>query len=169
MKILVFSDSHGNARMMDRALRAHSADTDLVVHLGDGKREFLQMMQSYPETAHICVNGNYEDPFFRSNESTAVVELDGLRFFLTHGHGYGVKRGIYELMDAAAERGCDLALYGHTHVGDSRYTDLCKKTGRPMWIVNPGSITLPKDGFEPKYAIIRIIGGKPLISLASIE
>ena len=72
-------------------------------------------------------------------------------------------------MEAAAERNCDIALYGHTHVGDSRYTDKAAGTGRPMWIVNPGSITLPKDGFEPKYAIIRIIGGKPLISLASIE
>ena len=85
MKILVFSDSHGNAHWMGSALAAHSADTDTVMHLGDGKREFLAMMQSYPRIGHICVNGNYEDPFFNSRESTATVELDGLRFFLSHG------------------------------------------------------------------------------------
>ena len=36
MKILVFSDSHGNANSIRKALFAHKSTVDLVIFLGDG-------------------------------------------------------------------------------------------------------------------------------------
>ena len=168
-KIIVFSDSHGIVSNMRTVLDMHSGDTGTVIHLGDGKREFLRLMQSYPEISHFCVNGNYEDPLGFSNESSAVVDLGGIRIFAAHGHTLGVKSGMYGLIDAARERGCDIALYGHTHVQDSRYISPDEYTGKPLWIVNPGSIGIPRDGFDPKYAIINIVGGKPLISCTRLE
>ena len=76
---------------------------------------------------------------------------------------------MYGLIDAARDRGCDIALYGHTHRQDTRYIPPEPDGDKPMWIVNPGSIGLPRDGHEPKYAVIRIVNGQPLISCTQLE
>ena len=46
----------------------------------------------------------------------AVFPLCGHRFFCCHGHRYHVNYGIQTLSCAAYEKGCDIALYGHTHI-----------------------------------------------------
>ena len=51
----------------------------------------------------------------------ALEPLDGLAafdqvvVFYTHGHMYGVKYNLDTLADAAAARGAEVALFGHTH------------------------------------------------------
>ncbi len=51
----------------------------------------------------------------------ALEPLDGLAafdqvvVFYTHGHMYGVKYDLDTLADAAAARGAEVALFGHTH------------------------------------------------------
>ena len=59
--------------------------------------------------------------------------LAGKRFFLTHGHLYGVKSDLTRVVYAARERSADILLYGHTHVPETDYED-------GLYILNPGSI-----------------------------
>ena len=52
----------------------------------------------------------------------ALEPMDGLAAFdqtiafYTHGHMYGVKYDLDTLTDAAAARGAEVALFGHTHI-----------------------------------------------------
>ena len=38
MKILVFSDTHGDVTKMERAIRSHS-DAEAIIHCGDGETD----------------------------------------------------------------------------------------------------------------------------------
>ena len=70
--------------------------------------------------------------------------------FLTHGHRYQVNFGIQTLKEAALLRGADIAMYGHTHVP-------IINQGRDVTILNPGSLTLPRqDGFARTYILMEI-------------
>ena len=39
MKILVFSDSHGNSANMIKAIELHKTSVELIIFLGDGLRD----------------------------------------------------------------------------------------------------------------------------------
>ena len=68
----------------------------------------------------------------------ALEPLDGLAafdkvvVFYTHGHMYGVKYDTDTLVDTAAARGAEVALFGHTHI------PIAKQQG-PVFLFNPGS------------------------------
>ena len=50
--------------------------------------------------------------------------------------------------EIAREAGCNIALYGHTHVSFCRYRD-------GLYVMNPGSPAQPRDGTK-SYGIIDI-------------
>lgn len=148
MKILVFSDSHGDTLKMDFALKSHGASVNMVIFLGDGVSDAEIIRRKYPDIPFVITEGNRESPF---HESPLVFEEFGLKFFCIHGHGYGVKRGIDRAEKAAAETGADILLYGHTHTPENRtavYND-----GSRLLIFNPGSIG---SGYHPSYGVICI-------------
>lgn len=58
---------------------------------------------------------------------------------LTHGHYYNVSLGVETLREEAIERGCDIAMYGHTH---RPYLE----QGGKVTILNPGSLSYPRPG-----------------------
>ena len=165
MKVLVVSDSHGDVENMCRAVEL--VRPRMLLHLGDGWRDAEEVARRYPDLPIEKVPGNCD--FRRQEPAERLVMLCGKLFLLCHGHTLGVKSGIYGLIDAAVERDCDVALYGHTHMQDLRYISPGAEVKKPLSIVNPGSIRLPRDGYEPKYAIITIAGGKPLISCTRLE
>ena len=53
MKVLVFSDSHGQIRGMEQAIRTHERDTDAILFLGDGVREAEILFQRFPQIMQI--------------------------------------------------------------------------------------------------------------------
>ena len=71
---------------------------------------------------------------------TAAIRepLDGLAgfdqtvVFYTHGHMYGVKYDLDTLADAAAARGAEVALFGHSHIPHA------EQRGN-VFLFNPGS------------------------------
>jgi putative phosphoesterase len=74
-----------------------------------------------------------------------VEEIGGYRFFLTHGHRYGVKYSLEAAMLAAADAGADVLLYGHTHIpyektlaAGSRIGDIT--LAKPLLVLCPGSL-----------------------------
>ncbi len=146
MRIAVFSDSHGRMHNCVRAMDT-AGPIDHIIHLGDTSRDAEDLGIVYPNTPISYVCGNCD--FCAGGAYEKVVEIGGKRFFLCHGHTRSVKSGLSEL--AAAAKGADLVLFGHTHeVFDGIVQD--------MHLFNPGSISLPASG-APSFGIIEISGG----------
>lgn len=156
MKIIVFSDSHGRSLNMEKVIQSHY-NADYFFHLGDGISEFNVLSEKYSDKAFVCVEGNMDLFSFHKNKAVTetTLDIDGYRIFMTHGHKYGVKRDLDELIYAGRQRKADLVLYGHTHIPYSDYLDFEDK---PLRILCPGSIERPIDGI-PTFGIIEIKNG----------
>ena len=141
MKMLVFSDSHGFTATMIEAI--YDNEPDCVVFLGDIHADCNVLSRYFP-TMTICeVIGNNDWNHELRTETAA--EFGGVKFFITHGHKYGVKETLSRLALAAQEKSADIVLFGHTHNpeeiylprGDTRFGFEVKKD---MYFMNPGSI-----------------------------
>ena len=119
MKIGIVSDSHGSTRAIDRMLSHPAAEgVTLWLHAGDitPDAEYLAMVtEGKAKVRYVAGNSDWPEPGARYDD---VVEAAGHRIFLTHGHMYGVRFTTKMLCDAAGESGCDIAVYGHTHVAE---------------------------------------------------
>lgn len=131
MRILVVSDTHGDEGALWRAIEAQPA-ARTVIHLGDGAREAEDMAARYPELTFWQVRGNCD--FSAGGPPAAREEFAaGKRLFMTHGHLYDAKMGLYRIVCAARERHADVLLFGHTHQALTEYDD-------GLYILNPGSL-----------------------------
>lgn len=70
------------------------------------------------------------------------MKIENKKFFITHGHKYGVKMGLNNIFYKGKESEVDAVLFGHTHI-----KIISKEDG--LWIINPGSPFLPKDRCHP--------------------
>lgn len=146
MRILVVSDTHGkNTNLFD--LLKKVKPIDFLVHCGDsdGLEDYIEEFSGCPV---VMVRGNcdYACPL----NADELITVPGHRIFVTHGHTYAVKSGLLNLCEKAAERGADIALYGHTHIPD--LTEL-----RGITMLNPGSLSEPRQiGRKCTYGIIDI-------------
>ena len=72
------------------------------------------------------------------------------RIFVTHGHYYGVSMDVSGVVDEARDRGCNIALFGHTHKPFLEDID-------GILTLNPGSLTYPRQrGRRPSYAVLEM-------------
>lgn len=147
MRIVVLSDTHRDFFAALEIVKRHLMNADVFIHLGDGLREWDDIRALYPDKRMLAVRGNCD---FSSNEPAAGVLAceDGHKIFYTHGHLYNVKSTSDDLMRAAREKGCDIALHGHTHTACEFYED-------GLYLLCPGSPSCPKDS-PPGYGIIDI-------------
>ncbi len=133
MKTLVIvSDTHGSEKGIE-SLRGILAENDYIVHLGDGVGEARRLLSEYPEKAYICA-GNCD--LFSPLPDEGIIEVERVRILYCHGHKYGVKSGLGRLAAEAKRRGCDIALYGHTHTAMISELD-------GVTLINPGSCRYP--------------------------
>lgn len=131
MKILVFSDSHSYLDYMIQCTRR--VQPDAVIHLGDYYADADVFCAEFPQIPLYAVPGNCDQ--YRGGylpEPVAMVELDGVMFYLTHGHKHGVKYDLFKLKMEARRAGADAVLFGHTHQQSIIHED-------DLWIVNPGT------------------------------
>jgi len=130
MKILVFSDSHSYLDYMVECTRR--VQPDALIHLGDYYADADVFCKEFPQIPLYAVPGNCDQ--YRGGylpEPIELVELDGVRFFLTHGHKHGVKYDLCKLKLEARRAGADAVLFGHTHQQLISQEDI--------WIINPGT------------------------------
>ncbi len=158
MKILVFSDSHGKyERMADVISRSKY---DAVIFLGDGISDFDKVRKGYNGKARmIAVKGNCD--FFDGTPEETILDLDGFRVLMLHGHTRNVKHGTTVLEYYAREKGVDLVLYGHTHTRDIRHID----GEKPFYIFNPGSIGAA-GYLNPSFGYIETVNGQIVLNVA---
>lgn len=144
MKILVFSDSHNDRKIIDRALEAEP-DAGWIIHAGDGANDIDD--RDAPRVRRVAGNC---DIGFEHFPSELVFEAGGVRFFLAHGNLHKVKSGTGRLADAARANGCDIAVYGHTHRSEI-------SCDGDLIILNPGTCSRRRssDGYV-SYAVITV-------------
>lgn len=152
MKLLIASDIHGSAYHCRKLMEIiHQENPDKVILLGDllyhGPRNALpkdyapmsvaEMLGSIRDKV-IAVRGNCDAEIdqmvlpFPCMADFSTILVDGLSFYLTHGH-----LSDPEHLPALPEG--TIFLSGHTHVK----TDTVMNGVRCM---NPGSVSIPKDG-----------------------
>ena len=129
MKIAVFSDSHGYMDPMVAAVEEERPDH--IFFLGDNLRDGRQLQRLYPDIPMSLLRGNCD---FGPGPDRLVVELEGVRFLLVHGHQQGAKLSLSGLSAAGREVDADVVCFGHTH----RAVNLWNR-GKPALLFNPGT------------------------------
>lgn len=160
MKLLICSDIHGDLDSMKRIINAFKAEkADKILILGDllyhGPRNDLPSTYAPKEVIKILnenknlilsVRGNCDTEVdqmvleFPILADYALLELDGLTVFATHGHHHNT-------MTPPPLRKGEILLHGHTHVLR------IEKFGNENFYINPGSAALPKEGNPRTYMI----------------
>ena len=131
MKILVLSDSHAGLGFMRRCIEV--TQPDAIIHLGDYYRDGQAMAEEYPHIPLYQVPGNCDlNRGYLPDPEIQLMELGGVRLYMTHGHRHGVKMGLYALVRDARAAGAQAVLFGHTHQALCRQED-------GLWILNPGA------------------------------
>ena len=149
MKILVFSDTHGNP---DRMLETIGSQAhDLVVHLGDCVRDAMKIKEQFPEENLRYVAGNDLYDVMSGAPRREIFALGKVVVFASHGHDYGVHAGLSRLAETAQMLGAKLVLYGHTHVPHI-------ETRGGVTYFNPGSCSLDRSGLGPGWGLVTIEG-----------
>lgn len=151
MKILVFSDSHSNYKYIEKALEIHKGVADLVVFLGDGGRDIERVRSHYPNLQFFIVKGNCDVFSSAEYRDYSVLDLDGIKILITHGHLFGVKSGYDRILYRAEELGADAVFFGHTH----QPLDYSAYVGeKRIQLFNPGSIA-----YGGTYGVVNIANG----------
>lgn len=89
LRLLVLSDSHGDAGSVYRAVAAQP-EAAAVLYLGDGAADLAAAAAAFPRLAFYPVRGNGDFAPDAAGLPYAREEcFGGKRFFLTHGHLYG--------------------------------------------------------------------------------
>lgn len=151
---VILSDTHRNTAPYQK-LATVFAESDYIIHLGDMMSDAKELVQAYPEKTYVVAGNN---DFF-GGESEFVIEAEQRRIFLCHGHRYGVKRGTERLAEAAKERLCDIALYGHTHE-----PDVHEENG--VLLINPGCMT--RYSARQTYCYLVIVGKKAVATIVDL-
>ena len=152
MKVLVMSDTHGNIENAKRVLnRVIPLGVKTVLHCGDYISDARLIEKFYPQVEVYGVYGNCDVGF--GGAYSEVITLEGVSIYMSHGHRYGVKWGEYDelVIDAVAHE-ATVAICGHSHEAH-----LEKKQG--ILVMNPGSLTLPRDSRYPSYGILELKDG----------
>ena len=143
IKAAVFSDSHGMTALMRECVRR--VRPDVIIHLGDYSRDADALCAEFPEIPLCSVRGNCDVGSAAPDRD--VVQLGGVKAFITHGHLYNVKYGrLDSLVYAAQEQGARIAMFGHTHEADYEEMGGVK-------LINPGTAGA---GRSLTYALVEV-------------
>lgn len=159
MKILVMSDSHGRRDLVKKIIQKHE-DTAMVLHLGDVLEDVSDMPPLFPDRKFVWVRGNCD--VYRDDPLHTCVTVDGVTLFMAHGHSFAVHYGLTALTQEALRRGAQICLYGHTHVPCNRYQN-------GLYIMNPGSLSRPRDSSRAGYGLIEICPEGIMTSLVTLD
>ena len=159
MKLMFASDIHGSRSACEAMLNAYKAEgAERLILLGDllyhgprndlpreyAPKQVISMLNDMKKEIY-AVRGNCEAEVdqmvlqFPVMADYRILNLDGRTFYATHGH-------IYNENNLPPIQEGDILIHGHTHVLKAE-----QKEGYVL--LNPGSVSIPKEGNPPTYAI----------------
>ena len=157
MKWLIASDIHGSAPCCEKLLEAFERErADKLLLLGDllyhgprndlpegyAPKKVIALLNAVRDEI-FCVRGNCEAEVdqmvldFPVLADYCLLEEENHLIFATHGHHYNLET-------PPALRPGDILLHGHTHIP-------AKDNSHGFWYLNPGSVSLPKEGSSKSY------------------
>lgn len=160
MKLMIASDIHGSAYYCLEMLDAMKKECpDRLLLLGDilyhGPRndlpleyepkKVIKMLNEVKEKL-FCVRGNCDTEVdqmvldFPVMADYCILVIDGKTLYATHGHVYN-QNNLPPLCQG------DVLIHGHTHVLKAEQMD-------GYILLNPGSVSIPKEGNPPTYAVL---------------
>ena len=143
VKIVVVSDTHNDISSLNQAMRAEK-DATYIFHAGDYVKDIRAAEINRKEI--YAVRGNC-DGRYSLEEDTKIITIGRTRFMLTHGHKYGVKSGLSNLIIEGKKRKADVIIFGHTHKA------VCQnKEG--ILLINPGSLSSARSQIRTYETII---------------
>ncbi len=146
-RVLIVSDSHGNNDNVREAIKK-AGKIDLMIHLGDVGRDYLEVERMSGVPTYIVAGNN---DYGRGLRDMCIIYIGEHKCLLTHGHRQHVHFGVDRLRYLALENECDIAMYGHTHV------PFLEEAPEDVTILNPGSISLPRQiGHVKTFLIMEI-------------
>ena len=146
MRIAVFSDSHGCVQNMIDAVDA--VKPDMIIHLGDCTRDADVLSEEFPLIPIVGVKGNCDVDYTVPEDR--VFEVEGIRFFIAHGHRQNVKIESIPFLNCIYFSDAQIGLYGHTHVAKIKKIE-------GVTIMNPGTC---KSCMRPTFGVIEIKNGE---------
>ena len=169
MKDIMFaSDIHGSAYYCRRLLKEYEkSGAEKLVLLGDilyhgprndlpkdyAPKEVISLLSPFADSIY-CVRGNCEAEVdqmvlpFPCMADYAVLYLNGLCFYATHGHRYNAEdegRNLPPINDG------EILIHGHTHIPVAEKRSI---KGKEIYLLNPGSVSIPKGGYVQSYGIL---------------
>lgn len=163
MKIVVLSDTHIPRTANDLPPEIYSAikKADLVLHAGDFcERELYDNIAAITELRAVC--GNMDTGELHALlPRKEIVEADGARIGLVHGHG--AARDIVETVwkEFAGEK-IDAIVFGHSHTA---YNE--SRSG--ILLFNPGTPTDRIFAACNTYGILTVARGRVEGSIVSLD
>ncbi len=161
MKWMIASDLHGDAKCTASLLEQYCASgAERLVLLGDllyhgprndlpagyAPKRVIDLLNAVRDVL-ICVRGNCDTEVdqmvltFPILSDTACLMIDGRAWIASHGH-----HAPPPLRDG------DILLGGHTHV--PAFEQRTAEDGAVYRYVNPGSVSLPKEGSPKSYLLV---------------
>lgn len=159
MKLMIASDIHGSKYYCEKMLQAFDKEgAEKLLLLGDilyhgprndlpreyAPKEVIKMLNDRKDII-MCVRGNCEAEVdqmvleFPVMAEYIVLFIDGHTIYATHGHKINAANPL------PFTKG-DILLHGHTHVQAIEEYD-------NFTYINPGSVSIPKNGNENSYMI----------------
>ncbi|MCT4593809.1 MAG: phosphodiesterase [Anaeromicrobium sp.] len=160
MKLMFVSDIHGSIYYAKRAIEILEKEkAQALILLGDilyhgprnplpkeyNPKEVAELLNKYKDKI-VAIRGNCDSEvdqmvldFPISADYNYILHGDK-RLFLTHGHIYNENN-----MDRLSSG--DVLIHGHTHI------PVAKEVG-DKYVINPGSITLPKENNPNSYGVL---------------
>ncbi|WP_051280628.1 metallophosphoesterase family protein [Anaerovorax odorimutans] len=145
MRLLVISDTHGK---IESAVKIYKElkNIDMIIHLGDLASD-AKLLENILGADIISVKGNMDGDY--SMNGGKILKTPYGNIYLAHGHMENVKFSPQTILYKSLEMGCKAAFYGHTHIPYFNQTE-------SVFLLNPGSLSLPKGGRAGSYAIVNI-------------
>lgn len=151
----LISDTHGLVRP---DVHTALAGVSLILHAGDvGGDDILDELALIAPVQ--AVFGNCDAPWDPRLAKERVVEVDGVRIHVSHGHELGRPRP--EKL-AAAYPGFDVLVYGHTHI------QIVERVGDVL-VVNPGAAGARRFDLSPSVARLTISEGRAEVELVELS
>lgn len=159
MKLFVISDIHGSLKDLKNALAAYERENcDTLLILGDelyhgprnplpdsyDPRSVSELLNNLKKKI-IAVRGNCDSEVdqmmleYPIMSDYSILFWEQKRIFMSHGHIYN-KDTLPPLCEG------DILIYGHTHIPVAEKHE-------NIFMLNPGSITFPKENFPKSYGI----------------
>ncbi|MDY2959235.1 MAG: YfcE family phosphodiesterase [Hornefia sp.] len=151
MNFLILSDTHGHLeKVYDMYERLNSMTPDgkkidEIIHCGDYSRD-AKTIGDYLALPVTFAEGNCDGCNLRNFK---IKKTPYGNILITHGHMEKVDCGTDILSYLAMENCCNTVCFGHTHVP-------VFQTDSDILMINPGSLTYPRDNTEGSCGILNI-------------